>query len=360
MTQGLRVVENPDERTWDDFVAAHGGHLLQSSAWGALKSRFGWNALRLALADGDKLIAGAQVLFLQLPLGLMLAYLPRGPVCDPNDNNTVTMLLDAVCAAAKLHGAFALKLEPNIFAPYSVCEGMAKIDGYDSRNSDSIQPRTTIHLDLTRNLDAILAQMKPKWRYNIRLAERKGVIVRQGNSGDMATFHGLMQITGARDHFAIHSLDYYRAAFELLAPNERACLLIAEHGNEPLAALIVTAFGGEAIYLYGASSNVQRDRMPNHALHWAAIQWAKARGCARYDLWGIPEKAEGERTLSSSHVRPSSLPDGLQQFKQGFGGQPVRYIDARDIIFSRVRYAPYAKALAWRRAWSGRSKRAAL
>lgn len=370
----LRVVENLDARAWDEFVLARGGHLLQSSAWGELKARFGWRVLRLALECDHALVAGAQILFRRLPLGLRFAYVPRGPVADPEDRETLATLLDALCAAAKARGAFVLKIEPNwLDAPTSDLSTIRNPSaplrtGLQSANS--IQPRTTLHLDLTRDLDALLAQMKPKWRYNIRLAERKGVTVRAGTADDMAMFYRLLQITSARDQFAVHSADYYRAAFELFTARDYARVFVAEYQREPLAAIFVTAFGDEAIYLYGASSNAHRERMPNHALHWAAIQWAKARGCARYDLWGIAATADAlvgaqhahgrdsgapgviEETCMQAETRlanASPLPHGLYQFKRGFGGRVVQYVGAYDAVFSRVQYALYARAVAWRR-----------
>jgi lipid II:glycine glycyltransferase (peptidoglycan interpeptide bridge formation enzyme) len=186
--------------------------------------------------------------------------------------------------------------------------------------------------------------MKPKWRYNIRLSERKGVCVREGRGEDLATFYDLLQVTARRDRFEIHSLGYYRAAFDLLVP-DRARLLIAEFEGEPLAAIFVSALGEEAIYLYGASGNSHRELMPNHALHWAAMQWARARGCTRYDLWGIGEENAVQSVPESASAR-AALPAGLYQFKQGFGGSIVRYISAYDAILSRARHALYARLAA--------------
>jgi lipid II:glycine glycyltransferase (peptidoglycan interpeptide bridge formation enzyme) len=332
----IRIIENLDARAWDDFVIARGGHLLQSAGWGELKSRFGWRALRLAFARENDLIAGTQMLIRDLPLGLRFCYIPRGPVGDASD----PALIDALCEAAQSHHAFALKIEPNSTSTQSV---QFPTSNFQHLTSNSIQPRATIHLDLTRDLDAILAQMKSKWRYNIRLAERKGISVRMSGARDAALFHQLLQITGARDQFAIHTEEYYRSAFELLSTRDCATLFIAEFEREPLATIFVTAFGDEAIYLYGASSNAHRDRMPNHALHWEAIQWAKARGCKRYDLWGIGATTDADE--KTAH--------GLYQFKQGFGGEVVRYAGACDVIFSRWKYALYTRAIAWRRggAW---------
>ncbi len=348
----LCVVDNPDARAWNDFARAHGGHVLQSTAWAELKSRFGWSAQRLALARDDRFVAGAQILFRKLPLGLVFAYIPRGPVADPQDHATFATVLDAACAAARARGAFVLKIELNAHEdsasnlPSAIRPPPSAISDLPSANP--IQPRTTIHVDLTRDLDTILAQMKPKWRYNIRLAERKGMTVRAGSAADIATFYRLLQVTGARDAFAIHSEDYYRAAFDLFTAQDAARLFVAEYEGEPLAAIFVTAFGEEAIYLYGASGNAHREAMPNHALHWHAMQWAKSRGCARYDLWGIADTAWAEAPEDAN-----KRPHGLYQFKQGFGGAVVRYAGAYDVVFSRWRYALYTRALAARRGAMG-------
>jgi lipid II:glycine glycyltransferase (peptidoglycan interpeptide bridge formation enzyme) len=333
------ILQNPDLKTWDDFVSARSGHLLQTFAWGELKSRFGWSAQRVAIEQNGALVAGAQILFRRLPFGLTLAYVPRGPIGDPNDRDAFAALFDAIGAIARARGAFALKIEPDWLSPIpSLATG-------DWRPATCFQPHTTIHLDLTRDHETILARMKPKWRYNIRLAERKGVIVRAGNAKDLPKFYDLLKITSARDKFQIHTFDYYRAAFELLTTRDYARLFIAEYAGEPIAAIFVSDFAGEAIYLYGASGNSHRERMPNHALHWHAMQWAKARGCTHYDLWGVGATAEANAD--------SDLPHGLYQFKQGFGGEIVRYAGAYDVIFSRVRFGLYKRALAVRRGAMG-------
>ncbi len=340
VNNGLCIIDNPDARQWNDFVRARGGHILQSIAWAELKSHFGWSAQRLVLAREEAFVAGAQILFRKLPLGLVFAYIPRGPVADPQDRNTFATVRDAACAAARARGAFMLKIELNTPTPIPPLS----LTGEGFRAGVPIQPRTTIHVDLTRDLDTILARMKPKWRYNIRLAARKGVTVRAGSANDIATFYRLLQVTGERDAFAIHSEAYYRAACDAFTAQDSAQLFVAEYAGEPLAVIFVTAFGDEAIYLYGASGNAHRERMPNHALHWHAMQWAKARGCTRYDLWGIADTAWAEAPGDTD-----KLPHGLYQFKQGFGGEVVRYAGAYDAVFSRWRYILYTRALAVKR-----------
>ncbi len=322
-----------DPAVWDNWLESQNGHLLQTAAWGALKQRFGWQAERIALVSDNAMSAAAQILYRPLAPALTIAYIPRGPVSA--EPEALAAFLQSVTQHARQRGAFLLKIEPD----------WQRGDPYDNAlrairaqpTAETIQPPVTLRIDLTADLDTLLARMKSKWRYNIRLAEKKQVVVRAGASADLPAFYELMQLTGARDHFAIHGADYYRAAFELLAAQDCARLFIAEFEHKPLAMIFVTAFAREAIYLYGASSNQERHRMPNHALHWAAMQWAKARGCTHYDLWGIPEDA-GETNDAAN------LPSSLYQFKQGFGGTKVYYSGAWDIVFDPLRCQLYQLA----------------
>ena len=339
------ILDNLDTKIWDDFNTSHPyGHLLQSSAWGELKARFAWSVHRVALERDGKMIAGAQILFRRLPMGWWYAYVPRGPVVDPQDKGASEKLREMVIQSAKKRGAFALKIEPNMFPPLGNGEGLGWEKSWHQINPT--QPRTTIHVDLTRDLEKILADMKSKWRYNIRLAERKGVTVRVGTANDVPSFYQLLQVTGKRDGFAIHSADYYRVAYELFAANDCARLLVAEFQGQALAAILVTAIGHEAIYLYGASSDEHRELMPNHALHWAAIQWAKSCGCSRYDLWGIADTAWAEVNQETDEEK---LPHGLYRFKQGFGGQVVRYAGAYEMVLSEWQNKLFQTAMAARR-----------
>lgn len=321
-----------DATIWDEFVKGHDGHVLQSFAWGELKSRFGWQAERWAWLGGDKIVAGAQVLVRRLLPGLEVAYIPRGPASP--DAGFLRVLREFL----RRRGVFLLKIEPDWTRDEPGDEVLARA-GF-RRSFETIQPPATIRIDLERDLATILGGMKPKWRYNIRLAEKKGVVVREGTSADLPAFHELTRLTAERDRFAVHSAGYYQTAFALLTAADAARLFVAEFEGKSLAMIFVTAFAREAVYLYGASGNEHRNVMPNHLLHWAAIQWAKARGCARYDLWGVPEEIGG----ADAH-----LPISLYQFKRGFGGELVRYTGAWDFIYSPAGYALYRAARSIRR-----------
>jgi lipid II:glycine glycyltransferase (peptidoglycan interpeptide bridge formation enzyme) len=354
--RAVKLTPVDDAARWDEFVLANGGHLLQSSVWGEFKSQFGWRAERWAWVEQGTVLAGAQVLFRRLLPNMSLAYVPRGPLSS--SPGAMTGFLDALRTAARQAGVFLLKVEPNWLRgdQGDSCLSRAGL----KLTHETIQPPATVRVDLTRETGAILAGMKSKWRYNIRLAERKGVVVRQGTAADLPAFYELMRITGERDRFTIHPFEYYCRAFELLTVRNAVRLFVAEIQGQALAMIFVTAFGEEAIYLYGASGNKHRNLMPNHALHWSAIQWARARGCARYDLWGIagdPQSSEnreappggGARSAQgqpeeAEPARESPLPASLSQFKQGFGGQVVHFSGSWDYVYRPVPFALYRAA----------------
>jgi lipid II:glycine glycyltransferase (peptidoglycan interpeptide bridge formation enzyme) len=201
-------------------------------------------------------------------------------------------------------------------------------------------------VDLHGDEDQILARMKQKTRYNIRLALKKGVVVYP--SSDVDTFYRLMTITGERDRFGYHSLAYYQRAFELFYPHGECELLMAEYQGEPLAALMVFARGKRAWYFYGASASQHRERMPTYLLQWEAMRWARSRGCSTYDLWGVPDY--DVPTLEANFTKRSEGLWGVYRFKRGFGGQLQRAYGSWDRVYRPALYAFY-------RWWVGRGER---
>lgn len=336
-----------DRKAWDAAVAASGGHLLQSWAWGELKSLFGWSSLRLAVSDAGRTVAGAQVLFRRLG-PVSLAYVPRGPWGDLRDVAVVRLLLGAVHDAARRRRAIFLKLEPPLTDEPTNLEWVAALGFRPS--AQRVQPVSTIVVDLTADLATISARLKPKWRYNIGLAQRRGVTVRAAGLADVPAWYRLMQITGRRDGFPLHPEAYYRQFLSLLGPAAR--LLLAEHQGVLLAGIAVTAFGPQAIYMYGASGDEHRNLMPNHLLQWEAIRWAKDAGCREYDLWGIPDEvgqAGGAEPSAGPIDGSESELAGVYRFKAGFGGQVVRMVGAWDYAYSEPMYWLYRTALPWYR-----------
>jgi peptidoglycan pentaglycine glycine transferase (the first glycine) len=329
---------------WDAFLTRFPeAHLLQTSAWGELKSAFGWDVVRIASAQ-----AGAQILFRRLPLGLSLAYIPKGPLNLPGDQpagpwRSLWPEIDALCRRRK---AIFLKVEPDLWEPvqYDAQAGPLKLPGFRHSPQD-IQPARTLLVDLSGSEDQILARMKQKTRYNIRLALKKGIVV--ASSGDIGLFHRLMIATGQRDAFGVHSQDYYQRAYDLFHPSGSCSVFVAEYQGQPLAALMVFARSSRAWYFYGASSNDHRERMPTYLLQWEAMRWAIAQGCTLYDLWGVPDV--DETALEAQFASRSDGLWGVYRFKRGFGGQLRRAQGPWDRAYSPVLYALYRFWLRLRR-----------
>ncbi|HSJ54979.1 MAG TPA: peptidoglycan bridge formation glycyltransferase FemA/FemB family protein, partial [Anaerolineae bacterium] len=271
---------------WDRLVAAADGHLLQTWPWGELKARFGWQVGRVTA--GPTL---AQVLFRRLPAGLgSIAYVPRGPAGELDDPAALSELLAAVRPLARRRRAICLKIEPDRDQDPALAAHLRALGFRPS--PQGVQPRRTLVVDLQGEAEALLARMKQKTRYNVRLAARKGVTVRPGSQADLPAFYRLMEETGRRDGFGVHSHAYYEVAHELFVSRGRGCLLLAEYQGRLLAGLVAMAFGQTACYMYGASSGEERELMPTYLLQWEAMLWARREGCLFYDLWGVPDADE--------------------------------------------------------------------
>ena len=347
---------------WDTWVVAHAkAHLLQLAAWGELKSRFGWRAQRVVLPDAAGQPAAAAQILLKRVLGLTVAYVPRGPVVDWQNEPLVAAMVDGLMAEARRLDAAVLKLEPELPDSPGNRALLTRLGFAPSRQT--VQPPSTVMLDIGGSEETILTAMKSKWRYNVRLAAKKGVVVRAMTRSDLPAFFELMATTGDRDGFAVHSNEYYAAAFDLLAPHH-AVFLLATYQEQPLAAIVVAAAGDTAYYLWGASSDRERNRMPNHGLQWAGMQWARSRGATRYDFWGIPDEigqlAAGMRGGDGSGTPCDILPIdveklpqeglwGVYRFKQGFGGDAVRLVGTWDRPVQPVGFQLYQTGLALNR-----------
>ena len=316
---------------WNQFVANHpDAHLLQMGQWGELKNEFGWKPVRLIL-DRE---TGAQILFRRLPLGLTLGYMPK-PVFSGQWTEVSAQFWREVDSICKKNHAIFLKIEPDSWEETFQPSNLQTF----KRSNHNIQPPRTVTLSIKEDEEEILARMKPKCRYNIRLAEKKGITVRAWS--DISAFHEMMTVTGGRDNFGVHSKEYYQRAYELFHPIGTCELLVAEFEGRPLASLMVFSNAKRAWYVYGASNDQERNRMPTYLLQWEAIRWAKARGCEEYDLWGVPD--EQEETLEANFETRRDGLWGIYRFKRGFGGQLKRAAQALDRVYNPLLYWAYVK-----------------
>jgi lipid II:glycine glycyltransferase (peptidoglycan interpeptide bridge formation enzyme) len=334
MNLKLDIVE--DGAIWDDLLLSlPAPHLLQTRTWGELKAEFGWSVKRLSwLSDAGIVLAAGQLLTRssQIGGGLTVAYCPKGPVLDWGDEVLRRAVLAGLVEVARDEGALVLKIDPEV--AYETGAGEAaeadlRASGWQQASKPA-QFRNTLILDLRQDEEALLKGMKQKWRYNMRLAARKGVVVRRGGLEDLDLLYRMYAETALRDGFVIRTRNYYMQAWKSFAERGLAQPLIAEVDGNPVAGQVIYRFGKTGWYLYGMSTNLHREKMPNHLLHWEAIRWAKEQGCEVYDFVGAPDKLEERDPMW-----------GVYRFKKGFGGSFVGTIGEWDYALRPAAYKAY-------------------
>lgn len=315
------------------------GHsnFLQSGYWGRLRGETGWKAVPLRLiwkGESHPLL----VLVRTFKGILSLAYVPHGPAVEvaEEDRERFLHLLSRDLLEFLPLATFFIRYDflwgergaENFPAPL-------RISGISKAPMD-IQPPDTVIIDLKRREEEILSSMHKKTRYNIGLAEKKGVEIRTGSAADLDRWYDLYRVTAERDRISIHSRDYYWKVFtgaDGQHGNPLGLLLMALNEGDLLAGIIVLLDGKRATYLYGASSNEKRNLMPAYALQWEAMKRAKEAGCESYDMFGIPPSDN-----------PAHPMHGLYRFKTGFGGEIHHRLGAWDYRYSNVIYPLYRLA----------------
>lgn len=307
-------------------------HVLQSWEWGQVKSAHNWAPARLLWEQDGRPVAAAQVLRRPLPhtpWGVM--YVPKGPALDYANSELLERVFDDLERFARQQHAILLKIDPDTNLTHVVPILTARGWRY---SNEQIQFRNTALLDLRLSHDELLAAMKSKTRYNIRLAERKGVTIHDGSVEDIPLFFSLYAETGQRDGFLIRPLAYYQDAWQTFMQADMARMLLAQVEGQTVAGLILFRFGNKVWFMYGASSDRHRNWMPNYLLQWHAIRWAKSVGCTDYDLWGAPDTLDENDSLW-----------GVWRFKEGLGARYAPHIGAYDYPASGLLYWIYTAVL---------------
>lgn len=326
----MNIITDVDQNSWDTFVASFSEPaILQSYEWGELKSKHGWTPIRLAVEDDGKIVAAILILKRKLPyVNFSLFYAPRGPVLDYKNIKAFDFLLEAIAIWAERHNAISLKIDPQVLESDEPVINLLKSRGFQYKKQN-VQPRTTFIIDIEKPLDELLLTFEEKTRYNIRLSERKGVVVKELSTDEgVEIFYDIYKETAKRDNFLIHPISYYKNIKKCLVDRGLANIFIAFHKDIPIAGVFTFNFGSRIWYMYGASLNSHRNIMPNHALHWFVIQFAQKNGYKSYDLFGIPS------TPNASHPLW-----GVYRFKKGFNGNLVKYVGVYDLAYKRILYA---------------------
>jgi lipid II:glycine glycyltransferase (peptidoglycan interpeptide bridge formation enzyme) len=322
-------------------------HVLQTWEWGVFKqATTGWIPSRYMFKNDGGIQAMASILTRKIgPLSVM--YIPKGPALRYEDSALLSTVFNHIEAIAKKRRVIWLKIDPDVIiatgAPGEKDEspspiGVTVINLLEQRgwrfSGDQVQFRNTVALDLTQSEDDLLAAMSQNTRRKVRTATKKDVTVRAATEADLPTLYHLYKVTGDRDDFLTRPADYYERAWRDFMQAGLAHALIAEFDGEPIAHVVLFHFGKKCWYFYGASSNEERNRMPNYLLQWEAIKWAKAHGYAVYDMWGAPDE----------FVETDSM-WGVYEFKRGFRGTVTRHIGAWDYVPQPLLYAAYTKIL---------------
>ena len=317
---------------YEAFVQSHPkGNFVQSYLWGKQKPMWQWDAIAVRGEDGA--IRGSlAVMTRKVPgIGRTLMYGCRGPVCDLDDRETFSQLLDGARALAKKYKSYVIKIDPDVPSSNTAFSSMLQSFGFRAKeggkNFEAIQPRYVFRLNVEgKTEEELLANFHQKWRYNIRLAERKGVTVRVCGKEMVPAFSDLMLTTGVRDGFVTRKPEYFAAMLDNLG--EHARLYMAFDPNDtPIAGTLAIHYGDKVWYLYGASSNEHRNLMPNYLLQWRMIQWAVETNCRIYDFRGVSGDVSEDNPLY-----------GLFRFKQGFGGDFTEFVGEMDLVLSPVIY----------------------
>lgn len=360
---------------------------LQNDFWGKFKESFGWKAhrFRLSIATGEPEPerTGLLVLVRRLAPGLSFAYVAHGPHIDASGGRSDGDGLSLEYAGnpssadwgAEPQKALAGKLldiaaalKPRLprdcafirfdLPHYREGSPMQDLPRPLRKSTSDVQPPDTVLVDLRPGEEEMLSAMKPKWRYNVKLAEKKGVAISSVDSRTASPaeldrgierFYGLYRETAARDRIALHGRDYYRKLFDVAAGDPGAHsvrLYFAEHEGKALAAIIALIGRDQAVYLYGASSNEGRNLMPAYALQWRAMRDAKSSGCTDYDLFGIPPDDD-----------PGHPMHGLYRFKTGFGGRVVHRLGCWDYPLNGFFYGAFSLAEGLRSFWFKKIKK---
>ncbi|MGZ6346336.1 MAG: lipid II:glycine glycyltransferase FemX [Anaerolineales bacterium] len=347
---------------WNELIASLPlAHLLQTWEWSQVKSKYGWKALPFTWQDSSgKPVAAAMVLKRSLPVAgfakkMCVLYVPKGPCMDWADAVLRRRVLEDLCILAKRQGAIFIKIDADLVLGTGVpgsSDAVESVEGQMVRSEleakgwrfsqDQIQFRNTVFIDLALSEDEMLSRMKQKTRYNIRLAEKKGVTVRMGTVEDLPMMYRMYAETSLRDGFLIREEGYYQTVWrEFLKVSHSTDgfqpftePLIAEVAGEVVGAASLFYFARQAIYLFGMSREAHREKMPNYLLQWGAMRRAKAMGCRTYNLWGAPDEFNESDGLW-----------GVFRFKDGLGGVVSRTIGAWDFTPSPFLYKTYTEIL---------------
>ena len=316
---------------YEAFLESHPeGHFAQSALWAKQKPAWRWKAI-VCRDEAGKIKGAISFLIRRMPIVRRnMMYACRGPVCDLTDKATFAELMNASKALAEEEKAYVIKIDPDVPSSNTDFAAMLEEHGFRTRdtgkNFEAIQPKYVFRLYLNgRTEEEVQAGFHQKWRYNIRVAVKKGVEIRLCGKEMVPEFARIMIETGLRDNFATRPPEYFEAMLDNLG--DKCRLYMAFHEGQPIAGTLAILYGDKVWYLYGASSNEHRNLMPNYLLQWSMMQWAIENNCRVYDFRGV----SGDISEDNPHY-------GLYRFKKGFGGDFTEFVGEYDYVQNKLMY----------------------
>jgi lipid II:glycine glycyltransferase (peptidoglycan interpeptide bridge formation enzyme) len=334
LTRQIDIIDDyTDRERWNGFVAPHPwGHFFQTWEWGELQEGLDAVPRRVVALDGDEIVGAVQVLVFDTGTR-KFAYVPRGPVADPDDEDVASALVEAALLVSVAQGADFVRLEPQWEYTEARAGRMDRL-GF-TRARQFIMPRRTILVDLRPTEQEIWERFRSNTRNRVRLAEKLGVQIRTGGEADVETFIRLAEDTATRQGMRNADRRQYTRAWQFFGARDAMRLYLAHAEGEDLSGLMVFVCGPNATYLWGGSSSAANARKfnPNQLLHWTAMRWGRERGCITYDLHGIPDYDAD--VLEAEYSRQTGGMWNLYRFKRGFGGKVHRHLGTYDRVFRR-------------------------
>ena len=326
------VTDEQSEAEYTSFLESHERcNFQQSIEWSIVKTSWKHEVI-LAEDSSGKIIGSLMVWIRKIPIFGNIMYSSRGPVCDIHNMEVLKQINEGIQSLAKKYNAIVIRIEPDIKSDDESFRNIMLDLGYqikdDAKNfREEIQPRYVFRLDTKgKTEDELFKNLHSKTRYNVRLATKKGVTIKEGTKEDLKEFHKIMVTTGIRDGFITRALSYFETMYDQMAPKHMK-LLMAYYEDKPISGVIVIMYGNKTWYLYGASSNEHRNLMPNYLLQWEMIKIALANKSDIYDLRGVPGIADNS--------------NGLYRFKKGFGAEYTEFIGEVYMEFKPLRYRLY-------------------
>ncbi len=332
----IQISYQAEEPKWDTFVSqVPGANHLQTSLWGRVKTFSGWSAARVIISEGEVIVAGVQLLIKSLPLIGSIAYVPKGPLFSSKEPETRGFVITALFNLIKKHRMAYIILQPPI--DDAELSGQLLRHGFQ-QSKNTVAPTATVLLDLTIDIDDILARMRRGTRQQIKKSQHQGLVAREGTKSDLNTFLSLLAESGKRLKFSPESEEYYRTMWKILQPHGHVKLFVVELTENAIAALLTIPFGNTVICKRIGWSGTHAKLFPNDLLLWTAITWAKAKGYTYFDLEGINRK--DAESLIHGDAHQDDIKHKPSFFKIGFGGSVILLPLAYDYIPNpALRYA---------------------